>query len=292
MSSKNLSRTVIEGGRASSNKWARRNSHKSEKVSTRDFCLKVKNDPELFFELDIKKKTKVGKGFSDKLGPFYRWLDSQLGNSWDSIYSQVSKSFDTRTTAGRHIVYDHLLNSVDSTSRLIFRSSYNDSTLEANQSYYRYDYYIDENGLLCKKEYVPRSIQTFNFDLKKILNWLNGRIVGYVGDQLYWFIPADKNKKRGGTSRKWKLIGDINYYGSYFAFQCLKSAPNYKTDSLGFPIKRDGKYVVDGYKESWVSGFPSLKQHHHLSNDEMLFWNNIPKFIRVRISNLSPLVRK
>ena len=41
-----------------------------------------------------------------------RWLESQCGRPWSKVYAEVCERFDTRTTAGRHIVHDHLLGSV------------------------------------------------------------------------------------------------------------------------------------------------------------------------------------
>jgi hypothetical protein len=41
-----------------------------------------------------------------------RWLRSQSGRPWDKVRSELFARFDVRTTAGRHIVFDHLLQEV------------------------------------------------------------------------------------------------------------------------------------------------------------------------------------
>jgi hypothetical protein len=82
---RDLSRTVIEGGRCNSHQ--RRASHGT--ASSRG--------------------PRVLKSFRDKLGPAKRWLGSQVGRPWVKVYSELCSRFDTRTVAGRHVVHDHML---------------------------------------------------------------------------------------------------------------------------------------------------------------------------------------
>jgi hypothetical protein len=112
MSTKNLAKTVIEGGRYGGNKYDRRKSSQEERVRAKEFCKKAKLDPEVAEEEVMEERQPVYKGFTDKLAPMYRWLDSQAGRPWSDVRSEVFQNFDTRTTAGRHITFDHLLRSV------------------------------------------------------------------------------------------------------------------------------------------------------------------------------------
>ena len=112
MSTKNLARTIIEGGRTRSNKWDRRNSHAEQRATVRNYMSEVTLDPDNYDEYDVEPTQHVRKDFDDKLGPIYRWLDRQCGRPWDEVRADIAIEFDTRTTAGRHIVYDHMLNQV------------------------------------------------------------------------------------------------------------------------------------------------------------------------------------
>src|SRR5580692_493657 len=116
MSSKRLSKTVIEGGRHGYNKWERRHSHAEVRAGERDYLKQVITDPELADDIDIEAVRPVMKEFTDKLAPMYRWLDTQIGRPWSEVRSEIFTTFDTRTTAGRHITFDHLLSSVVETN--------------------------------------------------------------------------------------------------------------------------------------------------------------------------------
>ena len=61
---------------------------------------------------DPLRRPRVGKSFSDKLGPAQRWLLGQVGRPWSKVHAELTSRFDARTTAGRHILHDHLLRSV------------------------------------------------------------------------------------------------------------------------------------------------------------------------------------
>jgi hypothetical protein len=111
MSTKNLARTVIEGGRTGYSRYARRQSHGAERVKAHDLELALLrgHDPDsaVFEPLE-----RVYRSFDDKLGPARRWLRSQVGRPWDKVRAELFARFDTRTTSGRHILYCHLLEEV------------------------------------------------------------------------------------------------------------------------------------------------------------------------------------
>src|SRR5687768_8023465 len=113
MGTKNLARTIIEGGRDYNNSRARTRSTGRERAHVRDYLKAVMKDPEIWENSFIKPRKKVMKEFHDKLGAVKNWLYSFSGNCWDDVYSQIRKKFDTRTLAGNHIVFDHLLGYVN-----------------------------------------------------------------------------------------------------------------------------------------------------------------------------------
>jgi hypothetical protein len=291
MSTKNLSRTIIEGGRHSSNKWDRRHSHAEERAAVKNYMSEVLHDPDNYDEYDVEPIQHVYKAFDDKLGPIYRWLNRQVGRPWDEVYADVTKTFDTRTTAGRHIVYDHLLDAVEITPEV--RKHYHYNPDDPTTSYYKHDYYVDDGGILQKKRYIKRSWHepVPEFNTKQIANWLNGRVVGKVGNKFLWFVPATKNKK-GGYSHIW---GTEWHGGSYYAdpgpmFLYLAYEPVYKEDSKGRAIiGDDGKMIVINRVSKWVrASTPTLRQDRKLSPKELDYWNSLPEYYQRKILEKSP----
>jgi len=292
MSTKNLARTIIEGGRHTGNKWDRRNSHAEERAHVRNYMQEVRLDPENYEEYDVEPIDHVYKGFDDKLGPIYRWLNRQVGRPWDEVRSDVFKTFDTRTTAGRHIVFDHLLTSVQVGPE--FPRYYSSPPDDPTTSYSRNDFYVDDDGILQKKRYLGRRFRSQKipaFDTRQISNWLNGRIVGKVGNKYFWFVPATKSKK-GGYSHIWATEW---HRGSYYAdpgpqFLYLSYEPVYKTDSTGRAvIGDDGKMIVIDRTAKWVrASTPTLRQDRKLDTKELVYWNNLPEYYQIKILQSSP----
>jgi hypothetical protein len=112
LSRKNLSRTVIEGGRRYFNSYSRRSSHGTARARTRDWLAHVAEDLDDAEGSDPRPARRVGKDFHDKLGPAQRWLDAQVGRPWNKVYSELRTKFDSRTLAGKHIVDDHMIGMV------------------------------------------------------------------------------------------------------------------------------------------------------------------------------------
>lgn len=299
MATKNLARTAIEGGRVGRNKWERRYSHTTERTSTREFCDKLKHDPDAadddgFF---IKKKDRVHKEFNDKLGPMYRWLGQQVGKPWDEVRSEVTKTFDTRTTAGRHIVNDHLLQSVEVTPNPrmdFYRRTGNDNT-----SYYKFDFYVNDEGILCQRKYIPRRSRREKipaWNTNQLANWLGGRIVGKVGTKYFWYFPSDRNQKHHRPAHHW-VTGWGNYtgyYGDYgLTFMYLDNAPIYKIDNMGRKEKNaEGAPIILGYEKQWFLGSPTIfHQGRKLDSKELEYWNSVPEYYQNKILGLAPIVK-
>jgi len=299
MSTKDLSHTVIEGGRAGYNKWERRNSHSEHRFDEKMYLKEVTHDPENWYDYDIEPLRHVGKSFDDKLSPVYRWLHAQVGRPWNEVRSEVSEKFDTRTTAGRHIVHDHLLGNVEEVQEIGKYGNYGPE--DPTTSYYKNQFYVDDNGLLQTKTRIKRQYHYTappQYNTNQIANWLSGRIIGKVGKKLFWFIPADKNKKRGGVSRTWKTIWgwqEKGWSGKYYttgglAFVYRNEHPIYKLDEYKNKIMGDnGKYVVIGYETTWPRSYPSsFRQGNKLSNQEIVYFNKLPEYYQNRILEQSP----
>ncbi|MBN8612176.1 MAG: hypothetical protein J0L92_16395 [Deltaproteobacteria bacterium] len=111
MSTKDLSRSVIEGGRRRWNTWTRRRSHRVVRAEERVLERRIlarSADAEVEDVEAWPLVSRVPREFFDRLSAPERWLESQVGRSWNRVRSAMLARFDTRTLAGRHIVFDHL----------------------------------------------------------------------------------------------------------------------------------------------------------------------------------------
>ena len=135
MSTKNLARTVIEGGRSRWSQDARRHANSCERAWERVTSHQLLTAHE-FEDVVYRPRQKIGRDFSDKLGPAGRFLSSQVGRPWSKVHSELFARFDTRTTAGRHILFGHVLTCI--------REGYG---LGA-----RYRFFVDAHGILRSGE--------------------------------------------------------------------------------------------------------------------------------------------
>lgn len=178
MSTKNLARTVIEGGRANWNQFDRRHRTAVERRRTheleRQLCSTAEADSAYFPPRSPERRV-----FYDKLRPALRWLHSQTGRPWDKVRSELFERFDIRTTAGRHIVFDHLLRELDPVTR-----------------YRPGEFWISRHGILRyeaidkKALYPSRHLQPLPEPESALHDWFAGRRVIERGTRLYWLVPT------------------------------------------------------------------------------------------------------
>jgi hypothetical protein len=173
MSTKNLARTVIEGGRYRSNRSDRRHSNGEHRTAQRRSLANIRHlDPE---DLVFEPRTSVRPSFRDKLSPAKRWLDSQVGRPWNIVRGELLQRFDTRTTPGRHIVFGHMFPWVEGEDSRFSRR------------YFR----VDGRGLLRRVRPEPyhgrRPPEPLPRPQAELERWLAGRRVGTRGDHLFWF---------------------------------------------------------------------------------------------------------
>jgi len=112
MATKNLARTVIEGGRTRFSKWNRRASNGAQRTHEHLVSASLTSGADADNVVYPHRETAY-RAFHDKLGPAERWLATQVGRPWNKARSELFTRFDTRTTPGRHIVFEHLLPEVE-----------------------------------------------------------------------------------------------------------------------------------------------------------------------------------
>jgi hypothetical protein len=180
MSTKNLARTVIEGGQRERNKLERRVSTRSLRGDTRAFLSAVRHDPEGAEGVAPPSRGSVRVCFADKLNPAYRFLDSRVGKGWNNTLTLLAERFDSRTIPGRHVVHDHILRDVAPSKEALGTSGRSTEL-----------YYVDARGILRKApRHRRRPQRRVVFDREAVLAWLDGRQVGRLGSRLFWFVAA------------------------------------------------------------------------------------------------------
>lgn len=171
MSRKNLSRTVIEGGRRHANRYRRRESHVTERATTRQWLDRVSVDVEEAEASVAPRRQPVPRQFHDKLGPALRWLLAQVGRPWSKVHAELCARFDTRTIAGRHVLHDHMLEWV--------------RPHDERRAYWsRWDLVVDTQGILRKPRWFGRSYAKLR---RKVRKFAAGRVCALTHKGWWWF---------------------------------------------------------------------------------------------------------
>jgi hypothetical protein len=176
MSTKNLARTVIEGGRSRVCGFLRRETNAAERSFVRQRLRQLTADADRDDVLLPSKDTGGFRCFRDKLGPAKRWLGSQVGRPWDLVRSELFARFDTRTTPGRHILFDHILDEVKE---------------DGSRGYWRFS--VDRHGILRRAPYKRKGLRPpgrYFPGQTRVERALAGRRIGERGALLFWFLPT------------------------------------------------------------------------------------------------------
>jgi hypothetical protein len=169
VSRKNLSRTVIEGGRRYYNHYKRDHSHRIERATTRAWLDLVATDVDEADFTTPPKRPSVPKQFHDKLSAATRWLDSHVGRPWNSVYSELCAKFDRRSLAGMHVVDAHMVGEVwrgDLSSRRWA------------------DLFVDRHGILRRSPFANRAWRKLRAELHA---WTRGRRAANTYMGWWWF---------------------------------------------------------------------------------------------------------
>ncbi len=188
MSTKNLARTVIEGGRQAANSWMRQRSNHQYRAQIRNVLGGAGHAADLD-DLVVPERKRVWRAFDDKLGAPLRWLQSNVGRPWAAVRAELFEKFDIRTTAGRHIVFGHMLPWVEDVGRWSVAR-----------------FAVDRRGILRRRAEVrwrwvtppplPEPEQALRL-------WLDNRRVGVRGSRLFWFARTP-----GGFFRQHHRLDD------------------------------------------------------------------------------------
>lgn len=271
MSTKNLARSVIEGGRTDSYKSEVHEFTRAERAEERTFLKLVTRDPEAFDGAPMPQRRVVYTSFADKLGPVHSFLESRVGKNWNKTRSMLFARFDTRTTPGRHVLFDHLLRDVSQSGehKLTSRSGFG--------MYFRY--FVDDRGILRRNggRHFRRIISSLKpekpLDTKRIVAWLDGRKVGMMGARLVWFVST----RDVGVTVLW----DAQYNRPVYA-----------------QLDKDGEVVMlpnpQAAYEWWspktvpcITSVP-YRQARLLTSEDEAYFRSLPDYIQVKILEAAP----
>ena len=180
MSTKDLSRTVIEGGRHRFNQGERYASQRVERAHQRAYLRAVEHDPSVADARTPEPRQPVRKSFADRLAAAERWLLGHVGRPWRKVEGEILANFDTRTVAGRHVVFGHLMPQP-------YRP-WNETEL---RSWYvhRRTFYVDVRGVLRVRP--VRAYRRKRPQVRpEVVSTLGARRVIVRGERLYWLEPT------------------------------------------------------------------------------------------------------
>lgn len=185
MSTKDISRSALEGGRASRNKDDRNESHRRERANAREWLGRAKLDSELYDNTNPETRPKVSKEFTDKLNPCYRWLASRCGRPWSEVFKEIKTTFDTRKLSAWHIVNQHMITEVRGAG-----TTSDAAPLRLGWRHQRFE--IDNDGILRDLgKYRQKSADKYEGPSRKeVLATANGRGVIDYGAYQFWAEPS------------------------------------------------------------------------------------------------------
>ena len=182
MSTKNISRSALEGGRVTGNKQDRNASHRHERSRFREWIGRVMIDHDEFDHSFAEPREKVVKEFTDKLNPCWRWLESKVGERWDDVYSELTKKFDTRNLSSWHIVNQHMIAEVRGAG----------TPSDGIESWRRQRFIIDKDGFLRKSgnEYHKHRFHPEGPTRAEVFAKVAGRAIVDHGAVQFWGDPS------------------------------------------------------------------------------------------------------
>jgi hypothetical protein len=273
MSTKDISRSALEGGRNNGNKWERNESHRHERSRARVWLDTVRFDDEAAEDSAPAPRNHVSKGFTDKLNPCYRWLASHCGQPWDDVFSKLASTFDTRKLSAWHIVNQHMLSDVQGagTARDGAAGLFN---------YHRF--YIDDEGLLRdngKRAWRNRKVEVKHTGPSKesVLAVAKGRRVIdglYGGSTKYWALPGP------GEWQTCKAIKDRCTISKHLhrRVETTSAALIEKYKMAGFRSLGDGDWWRTYSTQHWVA--ETWRTTRKFTKLELKWWESISYDIR------------
>jgi hypothetical protein len=183
MATRDLSRTIIEGGRHYDSSFDRKiRNRRRRRVRFDEY-----GDP-------IGRPPDPGTSclyHHDRLAPLRRWLRSHVGRPWSKVFQESCERFDVRTMKGWHL-RGHLRSYVET---------------EKLENWTRF--YVDAKGFLREHRRPRWPRGEWWTRPATYLDWADGRRVIVQGDALYWTAGRrDPDSRKPFVSRQGARLTD------------------------------------------------------------------------------------
>ena len=277
MSTKNISRTINEGGRASYAKDRRKEYHSLTRAKTRDWLSKVRQDLSITEDSDhytnvknVATKRSL-RDFADKTAVVNRWLFRNVNQPWNDVKSKIISMFDTNTVTGHHNAYDHFINNVEYNTTKIALEGFDFFAV----NYYAPIFYVDDGILLVRpRQKKPRYYKLNKFDYTEICNFLKGRVIAKIGDHLFWFNIVTKYKYSTTNEPEVRTVF-YKQYNEFFIESLLHNVEYVKLNGI-LCINPDGSAKTKPYSSWNRVSTNHLKQNKMLTSDEEEYIWSLP----------------
>lgn len=280
MATKNLSRTIIEGGRYNFEKMERKRSIRAERRQAKDFCQKALQDEEADNLIEAYGGKTSYHAQRDKLQPLQRFLEKNVGRGWNNVYSELKGRFDERNIKGYHLLNDHIRENVDGAG-----GKFQGCPIDPSDGVWGYKaFYIDNNRILRK--YPQREARSkdriSDAEYNRMLDFLATRKIMRNGGIICWVEPCDPGKALKVFFGRWRALcwsylvrewesypeGTLDYWG--------REVHGYwKRTTIGETNFRNGRELTATEMAEW-NRFSELAQSAMLSESACTSYNDCP----------------
>lgn len=174
MSTKRLSRTIIERGKRGSDKEERKQQIIKSRRKARNFCTTYCEDKvEPFYEA-----RHYYRKFGVRLAALHKFLEAHVGEPWDKIYSKLCAIRSRNTIQGHHFI-EHV-------KGLVFTS-----TGAHRDDRFSYGFYIEDGILYFNGRWRRPKYSRLSEEIaKRYEDWIGDRKIKLVGSKYFWYDPV------------------------------------------------------------------------------------------------------
>lgn len=214
MATRDLARTIIEGGQCKQHaKAPRRDAKRSERMNIRAYLRNCARDRGWDEGHVCPERETVGACSADRTAALRRWMEQYVGRSWDEAYAAVVRTHDRRTTKGRHLIEGHFR------ARDFARQESTPKETYETPSWFAVD--ADGTVISCPRQSPKRKSEPKI--TPDIVAWLAGRKIARRGATYFWLVPVERWVSRtvdagdGTEERTWERVVTGYRQGGRFA---------------------------------------------------------------------------
>lgn len=175
MSTKRLSRTIIERGKRGSDKEERKQQIIKSRRKARTFCATYCEDKvEPFYEA-----RHYYREFGDRLAALYMFLEAHVGKPWNEIYSKLCAIRSRKTIQGHHFI--------EHAKDLVFTP-----TGAGKGARFSYGFYLEDGILYLNERWKRPKYSSLSKEIaKRYEDWIGNRKIKLIGSKYFWYEPVE-----------------------------------------------------------------------------------------------------